>query len=472
MKGGIVKLIDVNDYINPNQSCIKSLVESVKSNKGIEVKKITLDDCLSCTGCITSSESLLVNNCSLENHFSLLKNNYNSDNIFKLSIISYQSLESLLIIYKQIKNINENKNNYDYYKDVINIIGEILNIDFVVPLNDFIFYTLNLCYKEFLENKEKGEFSGIICSECPGWVCYAEKKIGKISFQYMSQIKSPHEISSIIIKELFIKFLNNRMNIDKDLYICSVMSCFDKKIEPIKFKTGINIVISTIELEEKFKNYLNNNNNIIKNRIIDINILKNYLKEDKSVKEIKDLINIHINNNKDNIKINFSMYNFPFSENFSSNFYVEFFTYMITKNNPKYFIERKDGRNIDTKEIIIYSDESKKEILYKFLISYGLRNIQNIVRMIKSKKIRYDYVEMMACPGGCINGAAQIRVEKTRDEIFNNLKKGFENLPDKKENISESINMINQIVDELKIDKNKFTQTFKEADFSKSDIDW
>jgi iron only hydrogenase large subunit-like protein len=64
MKAGIVKLIDLNDYLNPNQSCIKSLVESVKTKSGNEVKKITLDDCLSCTGCITSSESLLVNNCS------------------------------------------------------------------------------------------------------------------------------------------------------------------------------------------------------------------------------------------------------------------------------------------------------------------------------------------------------------------------------------------------------------------------
>ena len=65
MKGGIVKLIDINDYINPGQSCVKSLVESVNNNIGKPIKKITLDDCLSCTGCITSSETLLVNNCSL-----------------------------------------------------------------------------------------------------------------------------------------------------------------------------------------------------------------------------------------------------------------------------------------------------------------------------------------------------------------------------------------------------------------------
>jgi iron only hydrogenase large subunit-like protein len=286
----------------------------------------------------------------------------------------------------------------------------------------------------------------------------------------MSKIKSPHEISSIIIKELFNKYSNDKLNIDKDLYICSVMSCFDKKIEPIRYKTGINTVISTIELEEKFKYYLNNQSNSNNNKIIDINILINCLKEKKSMKETKELIKSNINNSDNTI--NFSLYDFPFNENYSSNFYIEFFTYMIMKENPKYFIERKDGRNIDTKEIIIYSDETKKDILYKFLISYGLRNIQNIVRMIKSKKIKYDYVEMMACPGGCINGAGQIRVEKTRDDIFKDIKNGFENLSFEEDFINKSINNIGQIVEELKLDSNAFSQSFKEADFSKSDIDW
>ena len=470
MKSGIVKLIDINDYINPSQSCVKSLVESVKNKNGKEIKKITLDDCLSCTGCITSSETLLVNNCSLENHFSLLKENYNNDNSLKISILSYQSLESLLIIYKQIKNINATENNSDYYKDISNIIGEIIDVDYIIPLNDFIFYTLNLCYKEFMEMKEKKEIDGIICSECPGWVCYAEKKIGKISFQYMSKVKSPHEISAIIIKEIFKRYLNNLIDLDKNLYICSVMSCFDKKIEPIKYKTGINTVISTIELEERFKNYLSSQNITIKNKIIDIFSLKNVLQEIKSLKDLKELINLKINNNREEIKL--SLYNFPFKENFSSNYYAEYLIFMIMKNNPNFFLERKDGKNIDSKEIIIFSDEGKKEIKFKFLISYGLRNIQNIVRMIKSKKIKYDYIEMMACPGGCINGAAQIRVDKTRDEIFNSLKNGLEHLPLKKDIINESISNISRLIEEMKINESKFIQNFKEADFSKSDMEW
>ena len=407
----------------------------MKGKKGNEVKKITLDDCLSCTGCITSSDALLVNNCSLENHFSLIKNNYKDDDSFKIGIISYQALESFLIVYKQTKKIQNHSINY--YNEIANIIAEILNMDFILPLNDFILYTLNL------------------------------------SFNYMSNIKSPHEIASIIINAGFEKYfnnINNNYNSDKNLYLCSIMSCFDKKIEPIKYKTGINTVISSIELEEKFKTFLMNEYNT-KNKIISIQILDKSLDILKNIKETKELINEEIIKNK--MKINLSLYNFSFIENYSSNFYIEYFIYKIKKLYPKCYIERKPGKNIDSKEIIIYNDETKNEIQYKFLISYGFRNIHNIVKNIKSSKNKYDYIELMACPGGCINGAGQIRVEKSRDDIFNQIKNGFDYFKEEeKTDIDISINEIEKIVCKLNIDKILFKQSFKEADFSKSDMDW
>lgn len=480
-----MKLVDINDYISPNQSCVKSLVDTIKNNKGTQIKKITLDDCLSCTGCITSSESLLINNYSLENHFSLLKEKYKADSSIKLGLISYQSLESFIIVYKQKKNLE--KNLLSYYNEISNIIATILDLDFILPLNDFIIYSLNLCYNEFISRKKNHKTT--VCSECPGWVCYAEKKIGKICFEHMSKIKSPHEISAIIIKTLgekYFKSLNKDYNTDNNLYICSIMSCFDKKIEPIKSKnSGINNVISSIELEEKFKNFLDGNNNIIqgiKNKIINLSLFKKIISMNNDImptKEIigKEIINKH-NDNDENSIINLSLYNFIFNENYSSNFYIEYFIYKIKKENINCFIERKQGKNIDSKEIIIYKDEAKLEIIYKFLISYGLRNIQNIVRMIKSNKIKYDYIEIMACPGGCINGAGQIRVEKSRDEVFNNIEKGFIDFKDNKNNIDidlqmeKSVKEIEKTVEELNIDKNIFEQFFKEADFSKSDLDW
>ena len=41
--------------------------------------------------------------------------------------------------------------------------------------------------------------------------------------------------------------------------------------------------------------------------------------------------------------------------------------------------------------------------------AFGFRNIQNVVRRVKTGKCPYDFVELMACPGGCANGGGQPR---------------------------------------------------------------
>jgi iron only hydrogenase large subunit-like protein len=45
----------------------------------------------------------------------------------------------------------------------------------------------------------------------------------------------------------------------------------------------------------------------------------------------------------------------------------------------------------------------------RFAAAYGFRNIQNVIRNIKRGKCEYDYVEIMACPGGCLNGGGQVK---------------------------------------------------------------
>ena len=40
-------------------------------------------------------------------------------------------------------------------------------------------------------------------------------------------------------------------------------------------------------------------------------------------------------------------------------------------------------------------------------VVHGLNNAQKIVKLIKSGEKQYDFVEVMACPGGCIGGAGQ-----------------------------------------------------------------
>lgn len=71
----------------------------------------------------------------------------------------------------------------------------------------------------------------------------------------------------------------------------------------------------------------------------------------------------------------------------------------------------KQIKNVDFKEAIL---EINGECKMKFAYAYGFRNIQNIVQKLKKKLCQYQYIEIMACPSGCLNGGGQLRDENTK----------------------------------------------------------
>ena len=48
------------------------------------------------------------------------------------------------------------------------------------------------------------------------------------------------------------------------------------------------------------------------------------------------------------------------------------------------------------------------EPLLRFAYAHGFRNLQGVVRRARGGQSPYDYVEMMACPSGCLNGGGQL----------------------------------------------------------------
>ncbi|KAI8854558.1 iron hydrogenase [Chytridium lagenaria] len=87
------------------------------------------------------------------------------------------------------------------------------------------------------------------------------------------------------------------------------------------------------------------------------------------------------------------------------------------------------GKNSDYSELILQRDNIE---LLRFAIANGFRNIQNIVRKIKpgdgklakpaarsarkSATAMSHFVEVMACPSGCINGGGQLKTEGALDK--------------------------------------------------------
>ena len=85
-------------------------------------------------------------------------------------------------------------------------------------------------------NKEIG-FLPILTSECPGWVCYAEKTIGAEAFPFMSRIKSPQQLCGKILKL-------NQIILEKEVKkvkFVTIMPCYDKKLEAVRPKINLQM---------------------------------------------------------------------------------------------------------------------------------------------------------------------------------------------------------------------------------------
>lgn len=54
-------------------------------------------------------------------------------------------------------------------------------------------------------------------------------------------------------------------------------------------------------------------------------------------------------------------------------------------------------RNPDFKEASLTVND---EVVLRFAIANGFKNIQNIMQKMKRGKVQYDFIEIMACPSG------------------------------------------------------------------------
>ena len=102
---GALRLTDLNDFIGPSQDCIKPIEipkNTVKRGKikldgAVNVSQskpvISLTDCLACSGCVTSAETILIESQSAETLFKFMKEHRDS-HVF-VTTVSPQTISSL-----------------------------------------------------------------------------------------------------------------------------------------------------------------------------------------------------------------------------------------------------------------------------------------------------------------------------------------------------------------------------------------
>ncbi len=261
-----------------------------------------------------------------------------------------------------------------------------LGFDKVFDTNTGADFTIMEEANEFVERFKAEDSLPMMTSCCPGWVRYIEENYPEL-LPHLSSCKSPHQMFGALIKSYYAK----KENIDPSkIYVVSVMPCIAKKFErerPEMKNNGLYDVDNVITTRELAK--------MIKQANINFEKLEDSKFDDPmgeatgagaifgttggvmeaALRTAQDLLT-----GKDLDRINFEAV--------------------------------RGGKGIKKATVNI----AGKEI--KVVAASGLKNARKILEEIKQGKADYQFIEIMACPGGCIMGGGQpIKSSKIRSEV-------------------------------------------------------
>lgn len=239
---------------------------------------------------------------------------------------------------------------------------------------------------ELIERLKTKDNLPMITSCSPGWIKYIEMNYPEL-LPHLSTCKSPHQMFGALIKTYFAK----KENIDpKKIYVVSVMPCIAKKYErqrPEMKNDGlfdVDNVITTRELSRMIKQAN------IEFTTLEDSSFDNPMGEATGAAAIfgttGGVMEAALRTAQDTLtgkcmdKINFE-----------------------EVRGEKEI--KKATVNIDGNDL-------------KVVAASGLKNARKILEEIKSGNADYQFVEIMACPGGCVMGGGQpIKSSKIRREI-------------------------------------------------------
>ena len=261
-----------------------------------------------------------------------------------------------------------------------------LGFDKVFDTNVGADFTIMEEAHEFLERLKEKDNMPMITSCCPSWIKFIEMNYPDL-LQHLSSCKSPHQMLGSLLKTYFAK----KENIDPNkIYVVSIMPCVAKKYErqrPELKNNGLYDVDNVITTRELAR--------MIKQANIDFE------------------------------KIEDQEYDMPLGETTGAGA-IFGVTGGVMEAALRTAQDKLKGEDVEKFEFIeVRGEKGIKEAnitingrnLHVAVVS-GLSNAKKILEELKLGKSSYDFIEVMACPGGCIMGGGQpIKNSKVRAKM-------------------------------------------------------
>ncbi|KAI0329243.1 iron hydrogenase [Cubamyces sp. BRFM 1775] len=484
---GALTLTDLNDFITPSQACIKPVEQTNKpepqdlgaaatqiqvdstgsyyevtanggssstsgqnSKQKLTTAEISLNDCLACSGCITSAESVLI---TMQSHTEVLNflesNPPRSSPSHKVPVISIapQSLASLAASISSTS--SQTVSLLQVLRRVRAFCTSALGFEHVYDTTFARHISLLEHAREFKERKD-GKGDGkvpMLASACPGWVCYAEKTHAEM-LPFIARTKSPQQVMGTLVKEWLGAKWGKRPD---EIYHVTVMPCYDKKLEAsrqdfyneVYATRDVDCVLTTGELQLLMQE---------KGWDLSMSVPGENLPSRPHAAHLApgDIpTSLTADASEDST--------FPellAHPGTSSGSYLHSLIASITSSHPDpsaLVLSTRTVRGADYEEYTL-TDTTSGSVVFRGAKCYGFRNLQNVVRKVgrdagvqvgrgaagrmaglrgRGRAVRrggasgadagqedenkgYDYVEVMACPGGCVNGGGQLRPVQTQ----------------------------------------------------------
>lgn len=224
---------------------------------------------------------------------------------------------------------------------------------------------------EFLSRLENNEKLPLFTSCCPGWINYVQQKYPEL-MDNVSTCKSPMEMFGAVIKE-------DNKHSKRKIVSVAIMPCTAKKFEAAR---------------DEFK----------KDGIPDVDYV---LTTKEMIGMIRAAGIIFSDIEPEGVDL-------PFGDGSGAGV-----IFGVTGGVTEAVIRRVlDDKSVTTLRSIAFEgvrgmDGVKETTLevggkeLKIAIVSGLKNADVVIQKLKSGEVHYDFIEVMACPGGCVGGAGQ-----------------------------------------------------------------
>lgn len=473
-----------------------NLIKSKKSadNPKAEIGQVTLSDCLACSGCVTSAETVLLQAQSVEEFLRTVREApvtvVTISPEARVSLAAQSGAEPLLTLQRIASAL------------------QTLGVTYVLETSAAEAIALLEGKADFLRryrqvkspvSKQTAQRLPLLTSHCPGWTCYAEKVVDPVVLPHLSPMRPPQQIQGRLVKTLMLEQHNRRRfhrwwrsrsplfaaecgwwlrsvaSADcgtassaaaataaasvpasssspapvasvpsgvggeggtllgpADVYHVSVQPCFDRKIEAARpqFQLAdevreVDTVLTTTELLELVlrahsgavsEDSLPASASTAEATEAGIAALQAMPPCALSSEVLTDILLRDLRCGRPEGR--------PLLCGVAGNAESGGFAEFVFREAARELFQKDISgsvnlvvkQNEDMREVVLKDD--KQRVLLKFVSAYGFRNIQNVIRKVvkaSSEGVGQEcghFIEIMACPGGCVNGGGQALAPK------------------------------------------------------------